>query len=131
MDLNSVSVIGNLTKDVEFKTTEAGVQIANFSIAVNGLKKDDVDFFDVTAFKGTAEACSKYLRKGLKVAIAGRLNQQRWKTESGDNRSRVKIIAQQVQFLTPKAEDAADAGGATMTDIANQGGAWDGSNSPF
>lgn len=114
MNINTVVVTGNLTRDPE---SVADGKVASFGIAVNSREKkndewqDRADFFDVTCFGKTAENVLKYLKKGASVAIDGRLRQDRWKTDSGDNRSKVKVIAQMVQFLGPKDSDGpSDAG---------------------
>lgn len=108
--MNTVSIIGNLTRDPEERDNRSDVTIVELGIAVNGREKkgdewqDRADFFDVVVFGRLAENCLEYLAKGRKVGITGRLRQERWQTDSGDNRSRVKIIASAVDFLTPKGE---------------------------
>lgn len=112
--LNEVRLIGNLTKDPESKA--AGTHtIASFSIAVNrrskaadGTQKEDVSFFDCEAWNKTAELVMQYLKKGRTVLVGGRLQQDRWQTAEGQNRSKVKIVADNVQFLSPKAEGQAE-----------------------
>jgi single-strand DNA-binding protein len=105
VNINSVVITGNLTRDPE---SIADGKVASFGLAVNGREKkgdtweDRADFFDVTCFGKTAENVLKYLNKGSAVAIDGRLRQDRWTTDSGDNRSKVKVIAQTVQFLGSK-----------------------------
>lgn len=105
--INTVTLVGNLTRDPELK--HAGdTAIANLGIAVNGSVKkngewvDRADFFDVTVFGKRAENVCQYLSKGSKLAIAGRLRQDRWETDSGENRSKVKIIADQIVFTGEK-----------------------------
>jgi len=98
MDINTVTLIGRLTRDVESKEID-GKSIVEFSIAVGGYSKDDVSFVDITVFDKVAEACSNNLKQGSRVCINGKLKQERWKTDAG-NRSRIKIRAHQVQFLS-------------------------------
>ena len=104
MSINRVILIGNLTKDPETKTSSSDVLIVNFSIAVDRIKKDakEVDFFDVTVFGKLAEICNKYLTKGKKVCVDGNLRQDRWTDSDGNNKSKISIIANNVQFLSPK-----------------------------
>lgn len=105
--MNSVHQIGNLTADPEHKTLDSGTEVTEFSIALNSKRgeQDRVDYFDVVTFGKQASVCAQYLSKGKKVAIEGRLEQQRWETSEGSKRSRVKIIAQRVTFLTPAGEN--------------------------
>lgn len=122
--LNEVRLIGNLTKDPEQK--QAGTHtIASFSIAVNrrskgadGQAKEDVSFFDCEAWNKTAELVMQYLKKGRTVLVGGRLQQDRWQSAEGQNRSKVKIVADNVQFLSPKAEGegGGDAGAGGIGD---------------
>jgi single-strand DNA-binding protein len=106
--MNQAIIIGNLSKDVTMKYLPSGSAVANFSVAVNerykgkdGVAKDEVDFFDVTCFGTLAENCEKYVAKGSKVLIVGKLKQETWEKD-GQKRSRIKIIAQTVQFLSRK-----------------------------
>lgn len=109
-NLNKVMVIGNLTKDPE--TRQAGsYSIAMFSIAVNkrsksadGQKKEEVSYFDCEAWNKTGELVMQYCKKGRSVLVEGHLQQDRWEKE-GQKRSKVKIVADNVQFLSPKPED--------------------------
>lgn len=106
--------IGNLTKDPEVRMTQAGDPVCPFSIAVSRNTKDEsgnreTDFFDVVAWKKTAENCGKYLKKGSKVAIVGRVQNRSWTAQDGSKRYKTEIIAEQVEFLTPK-QDAPQQG---------------------
>ena len=109
-DLNSVSVIGRLTRDCgqqDFSYTQGGMAIAKVSIAVNRSKKqadgswtDEASFFDVTIFGKTAENLHQYLLKGKQIGIKGYLKQDRWQDkQTGENRSKVYIVAEEVQLL--------------------------------
>jgi len=105
MDLNSVVLIGRLTRDAELKATSSGFAVSNFSIAVNYRKKqgdgweDVANFFDITLFGKQAEILHQYLVKGKQVAISGELRQDRWVQDDGQNRSKVVINANSVQLL--------------------------------
>lgn len=101
-DLNNVMIIGRLTRDPAISYTQSGVCIAKFSIANDNSVKDkeEVDYFDVTAFKTTAEYIMKYIKKGFKIGISGRLCQQRWTDNNNVNHSKVIILANEVEILS-------------------------------
>lgn len=101
MDINTTTLVGRLTRDVELSYTKSKMAIGKFSIAVNGKKDDDVSFVNITVWDKTAAICSQYLHKGSRVVINGRLDQSRWKTEDGQNRSTLGVTANTVQFLDP------------------------------
>lgn len=97
--VNTVTILGRLTKDVELNSTTSGKNIASFSVAVDR-GSDEADFFDVTAWEKTAELAAKYLSRGSKVLIQGRLRQDTWDDkQSGSKRSKVVIVASDVTFL--------------------------------
>jgi single-strand DNA-binding protein len=107
-DLNQVIIIGRLTRDPEIKYTSTGTPVTKFSIANNASytqsneKKEIVNFFDINVWGNQAESCSKYLKKGSQVAIDGHLRQNRWVDQAtGKNVSKVEIVANSVQFLSP------------------------------
>lgn len=99
--------VGNLSKDPETRATPNGVAVCKFSIAVNRdfTKEDgtrDVDFFNVVTWRNLADNCARYLQKGNKVAIVGKLQNRQYEAKDGTNRNVTEIIAEQVEFLTPK-----------------------------
>ncbi len=106
VDINNVVIVGRLTRDAETRYSQASnIAICSFSIAVNrSFSKErrdrDVSFFDVLIFGKTAEAIGKYLQKGKQIGIEGYLQQNRWEDQNGQKRSKVEIIANQVQFLS-------------------------------
>ena len=120
VNINSVTLTGNLTADPELRTLESGTKVATFRIAVNpmfageGKKERPASFFTIETWGKLAENVAQYLVKGRKVAVDGRLDQQRWEDKNGGgNRERVQIVAQQVEFLTPSngnGQSAASAG---------------------
>lgn len=109
VNFNKVILIGNLTRDPELRYNPSGKAVANLSIAVNRRSgkgddnRDDVSFFDVVVWEKQAENCSQYLSKGRAVLVEGRLQQRRWETDDGQKRSKVEIVATNVQFM-PKAQ---------------------------
>jgi single-strand DNA-binding protein len=107
MSLNRVVLVGRLTRDPELRTSQAGKEIANFSIAVDGFRKDDdSSFFNVVAFGSTASFIGKYLGKGRLIAVDGRLQQRKYTTKDGQARDVVEILADNVQGLD-RAPDSA------------------------
>ena len=100
-DINKVFIVGRLVRDPEFKKlNESGV--VNFSIAVNGYKKDEVSFLDCQAWSKLAEIVEKYAKKGTQVAIDGTLKQSTWKDSGGSTRSKIVINCTAVQLIGPK-----------------------------
>ena len=111
-DINSVTVIGRITKDAEMKRIETDMPLGFFTIATNRSKKDsggnftnEASFFDVNIYGRYAETIIGRLKKGVQVCITGSLKQERWSDYSGQNRSRVMIIAESVQFLGAKKDE--------------------------
>jgi len=99
--INTVTIVGNLTRDPEIKYTPAGKAVAKISIAHNEKRGEEerVSFFDVEAWGKSAEICQEQLSKGSRVVVNGRLMQDRWQAEDGSNRQRVKITAFTVMDL--------------------------------
>lgn len=123
-DLNSVSIVGRLTRDAELKYTPAGMAISNFSIAVNRSRKngdqwvEEANFFDINLFGKSAENLKPYLVKGQQVAINGELRQDRWEKD-GQKFSRVNIIANNIQLVGSR--PAAGANNASSYGADNRG----------
>ena len=104
--MNNVSLIGNLASEVDLK--EVGdKQVANFLLAIDRPGKDaGADFVRISAWEKQAEMCARYLSKGRRVAIDGRLRSRSWE-EEGKRRSAVEVVANRVQFLSPPDGSAA------------------------
>lgn len=100
--MNSVNIIGHLTKAPELITTPGGTKITNLRVAINGRKDDAPVFTDVKVFKKAAEACDEYLDKGSKVAVSGRLAFDEWTNDDQEKRSKLYVIASSVDFLDGK-----------------------------
>ena len=107
-NLNSVMLIGRLTRDVEIRYMQSGAGVASFCIAVNdvwkdksGEKKESVAFVDISVFGNQAEPCVKYLHKGSSVFIAGGLKYDTWEHE-GKKHTNLSVKANNVQFLDSK-----------------------------
>lgn len=100
-DLNVVALVGNLTADMELKYTQSGVAIGTFSIAVNYRKGNEkaVSYFNCKCFGKQAESLKQYLRKGQKIALSGSLQQERYTTKDGQNRSVVIVVCDSIELL--------------------------------
>lgn len=107
MDLNSVSLVGRLTRDCDVRYTTSGVCVGRFAVACNRMKKGEVDYFDVSIFGKLAENLKFYLSKGKQVAISGRLQQDRWTDKEDRPASRIGIVADNVQLLGGASQPAA------------------------
>jgi single-strand DNA-binding protein len=108
-NLNKVLIMGNLTRDPEIRHTPKGTAVGDLGIAVNRRVKagdewtDETTFIDATVWGNTAENVGKYLTKGRGVFIEGRLQLDTWDDkESGQKRSKLKVVAESVQFLPGK-----------------------------
>lgn len=108
--MNKVFLIGNLTRDPDLSTTNNGVSLCRFSIAVNRRFKSangeaETDFFNIVAWRATADLCGQYLHKGSKVGIVGSL-QTRTYEQDGVKKYATDIVADEVEFLTPKGDSS-------------------------
>lgn len=123
MSINRVTVSGNLTRDPELRMAGA-TPILDFGIAVNDRRKnqqtsewEDVpNFFDVVVWGSRGETLARYLKKGSKVFIAGRLRWQQWQTKDGSTRSKVEIVADEVEFMNQANTGQKPAGPTTNAD---------------
>ena len=114
MSLNRATIIGNVTRDPETRTTPNGQNVANFGVATNhtwtdasGQKQDKAEFHNVVAWGKLAEICSQYLTKGRKVFIEGRLQTREWEGQDAQKRRTTEIVADNMIIL-----DRAGASGA-------------------
>ena len=92
-------VVGNVTRDPELRYTASGIPVAEFGVAWNTKDKagnESVSFFDVTCWRDLAEHVAESLRKGHRVIVHGRLDQNTWETKEGDKRSKVRVMAEDV-----------------------------------
>jgi len=118
-NINSVVITGNLTRDPELRSTPSGTSVCKLRVAVNSRRKDGqsgewVDkpnYFDVTVWGAQGENCANYLSKGRPVAVEGRLDWREWETQDGQKRQAVEIIANSVQFLGSRGDNAGGGNG--------------------
>ena len=112
LNLNQVVLCGRLTTDVELKSTQSGVHVCTFTLAVNRrFSKEGVqqqaDFISVVAWKERAEFISKYFKKGSSLCITGSIQTRSWKDQNGNNRHATEVVADQAMFVDGKSEGSA------------------------
>ena len=96
---NTVTIIGNLTRDPELRFTQGGIALCEFGLAWNLRKQngeDEAMFFNVTCWRTLAENVSESLGKGARVIVTGRLNWRSWETEAGEKRNAIDIQAEEI-----------------------------------
>ena len=104
--MNVVTLIGNLATEVELKQVAEGKQVASFVLAVDRAGKDGgADFVRISVWDRQAEACNRFLHKGDRAALEGRLRSRSWQAPDGTRRSAVEVVASRIQFLTPPGAD--------------------------
>ena len=109
MSINRVNISGNLTRDPELRATAGGTQVLSFGVAVNDRRKnpqtgdweDYPNFVDCTMFGTRAEAVSRYLSKGTKVAIEGKLRYSSW-DKDGQRRSKLEVVVDEIEFMSSR-----------------------------
>jgi single-strand DNA-binding protein len=115
-DINHVVLVGRLVRDAELRYLNSGTPVMNFSVAVNRRRKqgdqwvDEASFFDVELFGRQAEAVQRFMQKGKQVGVQGELRQDRWE-QDGQNRSKVKVHAINIQLLGGPGGGGAPQGG--------------------
>ena len=118
MSINRVIISGNLTRDPELRSTAGGLPVLGFGVAVNDRRKnqqtgeweDYPNFIDCTMFGARAEALSRYLNKGTKVSIEGKLRWSQWERE-GQKRSKIEVIVDELEFMSSRGDSSSYGGG--------------------
>lgn len=119
MSINRVNISGNLTRDPELRSLPSGTQVLGFRVAVNdrvrnqttGNWEDRPNYVDCVVFGNRAEPLNRFLSKGSKVAIEGKLRWSQWQDkQTGSNRSKLEVIVDQVEFLSPRDQDQQQGG---------------------
>ena len=115
--MNKLTIIGNLTRDPELRTTTTGVNVCDFTVAVNRRQRRDAqggqpeaDFFRVTAWRERGELCAKYLAKGRKVCVIGPVRVRTYTGNDGTTRASLEVTADDVEFLSARNENEAAGG---------------------
>ncbi len=110
MSINRVTISGNLTRDAELRQTASGMAVLGFSVAVNDRVKgedgqwtDRPNFIDCTMFGKRADAVSRFLSKGSKVAIEGKLRWSQWERD-GQKRSKIEVVVDEIEFMTSRSD---------------------------
>jgi single-strand DNA-binding protein len=117
VSFNRVILAGNLTRDPELRFTNDGVPVCSFGLAVNRVRSrsEDVDFFDISAWRELGETIANYKKKGDPILVEGRLQYRTWEAQDGSKRSKVDVVADNIQFLgrpgDPQEAGAAASGG--------------------
>ena len=116
--MNKLTIIGNLTRKPELRTTSAGVNVCDFTVAVNRRNRNkdaqnnqpEADFFRVTAWRERGELCAKHLDKGSKVCVVGPVSVRTYQANDGNTRASLEVTADEVEFLNrPGASAPVDA----------------------
>ena len=118
MSINRVIISGNLTRAPELRSTASGMPVLGFGVAVNDRRKnqqtgeweDYPNFIDCTMFGARAEALSRYLNKGTKVSIEGKLRWSQWERE-GQKRSKIEVIVDELEFMSSRGDSSSYGGG--------------------
>ncbi len=124
-DINSVTLVGRLTRDADLRYTQGGMAVASLSVAVNRSRKDndqwisEANFFEISYFGKAAESTKPYLTKGKQIAIQGYLKQDRWEKE-GQKFSKVTIVANSLELLGGRS-DGGSSGGYGAPEDSNGG----------
>ena len=110
--MNKLTIIGNLTRDPESRTTASGSTVCSFGVAVNRRRSSqnsnqpDVDYFRVSAWNQLGETCQRYLAKGRKVCVIGRVSVSTYQGNDGTTRASLDVMAEDVEFLSSRQDDA-------------------------
>lgn len=118
MSINRVNISGNLTRDPEMRQTAGGTQILQFGVAVNDRRRnpqtgeweDTPNFVDCVVFGSRAEPLSRFLSRGTKVAIEGKLRYSAWETKDGQRRSKLEVVVDDLEFFSPRSDQGGQSG---------------------
>lgn len=121
MSINKVIVTGNLTRDPELRETQGGLQVLTFGVAVNDRRKnqqnqqweDYANFVDCAMFGNRAASVARFLSKGAKVAIEGKLRWSQWQAKDGSSRSKLTVAVDEIEFLQRKEDGQRGMSGET------------------
>ena len=102
--MNSINLIGNITKDIDLRSTTSGKSVAEINIAVNGIRENEVVYIPVVVWEKQAENVAKYCKKGSKIGVSGKLIQSEYEAQDGTKRRITKVQANHIEFLTKPGE---------------------------
>lgn len=109
--MNKLTIIGNLTRDPELRSTTGGLSVCDFTVAVNRRRSNnqngqpEADFFKVTVWRERGEVCAKYLAKGKKVCVIGPVSVSTFTGNDGTTRATLEVTADEVEFLSPSGQN--------------------------
>lgn len=126
MSINRVVISGNLTRDPELKSLPSGTSVLEMRLAVNDRRKnaqtgeweDHANYVDVIVFGQRGESLSKFLSKGSKIAVAGRLRWREWENQQGEKRSKLEVVADDVDFMSSRGEGGGSSSYSPPADTA-------------
>lgn len=122
---NLVVLTGRLTADPELKTTQSGISVTSFSVAVNRPyrtgEEQQTDFINVVAWHKTAEFIAKYFKKGNMIGIEGSIQTRKYTDKNGNNRTAFEVVVNNAQFVESKRDSAASQGGEQPASFSNAG----------
>lgn len=111
--MNKLTIIGNLTKDPDLRTTKTGINVCQFTVAVNRKNKaegqPEADYFQVTAWRERGELCAKFLSKGRKVCVIGQVSVRTYTGNDGNTRAQLEVTADEIEFLSTKPDEGSRA----------------------
>lgn len=122
--MNKVIIVGNLTKDPELATTNSGVSVCRFTVAVsrryqNAEGERETDFINVVVWRGQADNCHRYLKKGSKCGVVGQLQTRSYDAQDGSKRYITEVVADEVEFLNSRnSQDGAEYKETKKADVA-------------
>lgn len=120
---NLVVLTGRLTADPELKTTQSGIPVTTFSIAVNrnyrAGEEQQTDFINIVAWRQRAEFITKYFKKGSMIGIEGSIQTRRYQDKNGNNRTAFEVVVNNAQFVEAKRDGATPAGGSEPASFSN------------
>ena len=125
VNFNRVILAGNMTRDPELRFTNDGIPVCSFGIAVNRVRSrsEEVDFFNISAWRELGETIANYKKKGDPILVEGRLQYRTWEAQDGSKRSAVDVVADNVQFLSSRSDsDGATSGGGGQARGGGRGG---------
>ena len=134
--MNSVQLVGNLTKDPETRTTNNGNKVCNFTVACRRRVKNasgeyESDFINCVAWKKTAEIVAQYFAKGSKIALTGSLQTRNYEAQDGSKRHITEVLVDGVEFIQPKAQNGYKATSSASESISESSDDIDMENLPF
>jgi single-strand DNA-binding protein len=123
VSFNRVVLAGNLTRDPELRFTNDGIPVCSFGLAVNRVRSrsEEVDFFNISAWRELGETVANYKKKGDPILLEGRLQYRTWEAQDGSKRSAVDVVADNIQFLG-RAGDPGDGAASGGGEQARRGG---------